>query len=424
MRIAVNTLGTRGDVQPYIALGLGLQQAGHSVRIITHEIFGPFVREHGLDLYPLPLDPRQVLINQALTELGNNPLLISRWLKANFQPVLRDIFAATLAANADAELMLNSGLSFAGWHVAEKLDIPAIATMLWPMTPSRHLPGAVGRIPPAWLPSRGLANYYSTKLFNQLFYNLMLPLVNQCRQEILDLPSISARDYWSLDSPRSATPIIYGYSPSVVPRPSDWGDYQQIAGYWFLDMAQDYDPDAQLLEFLATGPPPVVVGFGSMVDRQQETINRLITDALQETGQRAILLGGWSELGLGHLPSSILRVDAVPHDWLFPRVSAVVHHGGAGTTAAALRAGIPSVVVPWFGDQFFWAWRVRELGAGPAPIPRKELTAAKLAAAIRQAVDDESIKHQATHLSQQICTEDGVGSAVRLIDTFARQRHF
>jgi UDP:flavonoid glycosyltransferase YjiC (YdhE family) len=424
MRIAINTFGTRGDIQPTIALGLGLQRAGHNVRIVTHEIFGPFVREHGLDFYALGLDPRQVVINQALVELGNNPLRISRWLQENYESALRDIFEATLAANADAELMLNSGLSFAGWHVAEKLQIPAIATLLWPMTPSHQLPGAVGKIPPAWLPFRGWANYYSTKLFNQLFYNLMLPLVNQCREEILDLPSMSARYYWSLDSPHSATPIIYGYSPSVVPRPSDWGGYQQVAGYWFLDLAEDYEPDAQLLEFLATGPPPVVVGFGSMVDRQQETSNRLVTDALQETGQRAILLGGWSELGLGDLPDFIFRADAVPHDWLLPRVSAVVHHGGAGTTAAALRAGVPGVVVPWFGDQFFWGWRVQELGAGPQPIPRKALTTANLAGAIRQAVDDDSIKHRAAHLSQQIRAEDGVASAVRLIEAFARQGHF
>jgi sterol 3beta-glucosyltransferase len=424
MRITVNTFGTRGDVQPYIALGMGLQQAGHTVRIVTHQIFESFVGEHGLDLYPLHVDPRQVLLNQALSELGNNTFRITRWLEENFSSVLRDVFEATLTANRDTDLMLNSGLSFAGWHVAEKLDIPALAAYVWPVTPSRHLPAAMGKIPPAWLPFKGAINYLSTKLSNQLFFNLMLSLVNQCRIEVLDLRPMKAREYWPLDSARGSASLIYGYSPAVIPKPSDWSENQQITGYWFLDTAEGYRPEPALLDFLADGPPPVCVGFGSMVDHERQAVNQIVIDALRETGQRGVLLSGWGELGAGRLPDSVFRVDFVPHDWLFPRLAAVVHHGGAGTTAAGLRAGVPSVVVPLFGDQFFWGWRVQELGAGPKPIPRNELTAARLAGAIRQAVGDEVMKRKAAELGRQIRAEDGVGSAVRLIDTFARQGHF
>jgi sterol 3beta-glucosyltransferase len=179
-----------------------------------------------------------------------------------------------------------------------------------------------------------------------------------------------------------------------------------------------------LLDFLADGPPPVSVGFGSMVEHEAESINQLVIDALRESGQRGILLGGWSELGSGDLPDFIFRLDAVPHDWLFPRVAAVVHHGGAGTTAAALRAGVPSVVVPWFGDQFFWGWRVGELGAGPKPISRNKLTSANLAGAIQQAVSDEAIKRKAAQLGQQVRREDGVRTAVKLIEAFTRAGHF
>jgi sterol 3beta-glucosyltransferase len=424
MRITVNTFGTRGDIQPYIALSSGLQRAGYAVRIVTHHIFEPFVKAYGLDFYPLHLDPRQVLINQALSELGNNTIRISRWMKENFESALRDIFEATLAAGRDAELMLNSGLSFAGWHVAEKLGIPALAAYLWPVTPSHHLPTATGKIPPAWLPFRGAANYVSTKLSNQLFFMLMLSLTNQCREEILDLRPMKAREYWPLDSARGSTPFIYGYSPAVIPKPPDWGDNQQITGYWFLDTQEGYRPDTALLDYLADGPPPVSVGFGSMVDHKGQAIDQLVIDALRESGQRGILLGGWSDLGSGDLPDFIFRVDAVPHDWLFPRMAAVVHHGGAGTTAVALRAGVPSVVVPWFGDQFFWGWRVQELGAGPKSISRNKLTTAKLAGAIQQAVSDETIKRKAAQLGRQIGAEDGVGTAVRLIEAFAREGHF
>lgn len=420
MKITVNTFGTRGDVQPFIALSLGLQRAGHRVRVVTHQIFEPFVRGYGLDFYPLRLDPRQVLLGQALSELGNNTLRITRWMESNYSTALKDIFEATLAACRDGELMLNSGLSFAGWHVAEKLGIPALATYLWPVTPSRFLPGATGRIPPTWLPFKGLVNLWSTKLSNQLFFNLMNSLVNQCRAEVLQLGPMRARDYWPLDKAQSPTTLIYGFSPVVVPKPPDWGDNQHLTGYWFLDTATSYQPEPALLEFLAQGSPPVYVGFGSMVDHEREAISQIVIEALRESGQRGILLGGWGDLGAGHLPQSILRVDGVPHDWLFPRVAAVVHHGGAGTTAAGLRAGVPSVIVPSFGDQFFWGWRVQQLGAGPKAIPRTKLTAAGLAAAIQQAVSDRGMRTKAAELGKKIRAEDGVGTAASLVEAFAR----
>jgi len=317
MEIAVNTFGTRGDVQPYIALGLGLQQSGHSVCIVTHKTFESFVRKYGLDYYPLDLNPREVLINQALAELGNHAIRITHWMKENFKPVLREVFEATLVANQDAELMLNSGLSFAGWHVAEKLHVPSLAAFLWPMTPSRHLVGAMGKMPPSWLPFKGLVNYYTTKLFNQLFYNLMLPSVNECRKEILGLSPIKARDYWDLDSPQSATSIIYGYSPTVVPKPPDWSEHQQISGYWFLDSAEGYEPQKPLLDFLADGSPPVYIGFGSMVDHERDRLTQIVIGALRESNHRGVLLGGWGVLGSGTLPDSVLGIDSVPHDWLY-----------------------------------------------------------------------------------------------------------
>jgi sterol 3beta-glucosyltransferase len=420
VKITVNTLGTRGDVQPYIALGLGLQQAGHSVRILTHQIFEDFVMGFGLDVYPLQLDPRQVLINQAMSELGNNTFRVNRWMEENFKAYLPYLFEASLEANRGADLMLNSGLAFAGWHVAEKLNIPAIATYLWPATATRHYPSILGKIPPRWLPFKGAVNYFSTKLFNQLFFNLLLPSFNQCRKDILGLRPLTWKVYWSLDSPSSPTPLIYGYSPVVVPKPPDWSGNQHISGYWFLDTPKDYQPDKALLDFLDAGPPPVSFGFGSMVDHEREAVTRIVIQALAETNQRGILLGGWSRLGTGDLPGFIFRMEEVPHDWLFPRMAAIVHHGGAGTTAAGLRAGVPSVVVPTFGDQFFWGWRVHELGAGPKPIPRKKLTAVSLTGAIQQTINSETIENKARLLGQRIRAENGVEKAVRMIESFVK----
>jgi UDP:flavonoid glycosyltransferase YjiC (YdhE family) len=420
MRITINAFGSRGDVQPYVALGKGLKEAGHDVRLSTHRIFEALVLEHHLDYFPMEGDPRQVLLTQAVAELGNNPFRVNRWIAENFRPALKEVFHATLDAAQGTDLLLNSALSFAGWHVAEKLGIPSIGAYLQPVMPTSAFHNISAPAPPSWLPFKGLYNYLSTKLSNQSFFHMLRPLVNASRREVLDLPPLSAAYYWQVDSASATVPILYGYSPSVIPRPPDWGeDTQQIAGYWFLDGAGNYEAPAELADFLESGPPPVYVGFGSMVDHEREEMTRLVVEALGQAGQRAILLGGWSELGSADMPDFILRVDFVPHDWLFPRVAAVVHHGGAGTTAAGLRAGVPTVVIPFFGDQPFWAWRVYELGAGPKWVPRKKLTAGRLAAAIQQAVDDPALILRAEELGQRIRAEDGIGTAVQLVERFA-----
>lgn len=421
MKIVINTFGTRGDVQPYIALGVGLKQAGHEVRLVSHLIFEDFIREYGLDFYPLQVDPRQVLVNQAIADLGNNVFKIMRWMEENFRTALTDIFTETLNGSRGTDLMLNSGLSFAGWHVAEKLEIPAIATYLWPVIPSRYIPPASGYLPPDWLPFRGAANYWGLKFSNQMFFNLLRKPVNECRKDLLGLPPLRTRDYWPLDSAKTSPFMIFGYSSVVIPKPPDWDENQHIAGYWFLDGPEEYQPEPDLQAFLENGPPPVYVGFGSMVDHEREQVTKIVVESLAESGQRGILLGGWSALGSVDLPDTILQIDSVPHSWLFPQMAAVVHHGGAGTTAAGLRAGVPTVVVPAFADQFFWGWHVHKLGAGPRPIPRKQLSTAKLAQAIRQAVHDERIKARVSQLGEKIRVEDGIQTAVNLVESFAKR---
>jgi sterol 3beta-glucosyltransferase len=419
MRITLHAFGSRGDVQPYIALGKGLKEAGHTVYLNTHSIFETLVRRYDLDFLPISGDPRQVLVAQAVADMGNNVLKISRWLETNFKPYLEQVFQETLAAAQGADLLLISTVSVAGWHVAQKLRTPAIGLNLQPFTPTRAFPGAMAAPPPAWLPGKGIYNYLSAKFSNQATFNMLLPLLNECRARVLELPPLSRYYYWQADSPRSEAPIVYGFSPSVVPRPGNWGPAIQIAGYWFLHEAARFEPPSALANFLEQGPPPVYLGFGSMVDHQREQMIRLIAEAVGLAGQRAILLNGWSELSSAELPDSILQVDAVPHDWLFPRVAAVVHHGGAGTTAAGLRAGRPTVVIPFFGDQTFWGWRVHQLGVGPKWLPRKRLTAEKLAAAIDQAVNDACIRERANKLGEKIRAETGVHNGIRMIESFA-----
>lgn len=422
MRITICAVGSRGDIQPTVALARGLARAGHEARLFTHEMFADLARAHHVDFVPLPGDPRQGMITTAVVELGNNPIRLARWLRVNFRPVFRELFQRTLEAVAGSDLVISASVSLAAFHIAEKLGIPAISTLLQPFTVTRAFPGALIPPPPSWLPFRGLYNVALTKLGNQAVFQMIRPLTNEWRREILDLPPLSARYYWSIDAPGDDVPMIYAYSPAVLPKPPDWGPYKQVTGYWFLDAPVGFEPSEELRTFLAEGPPPVYLGLGSVIDHEREETTRIAIESMRRAGLRAILQAGWSGLGNRAVPDSVLVVGDVPHDWLFPRLAAVVHHGGAGTAAAALRAGLPAVVVPFFGDQFFWARRMHALGVATRPVPRKGLTVERLVSAVQQAAHDPGMRERAERLGERIAGEDGVGRAVALIEQFAAGR--
>ena len=265
---------------------------------------------------------------------------------------------------------------------------------------------------PRW--SAGALNRLSYQLARQMIWQGFRAADNLARREVLGLP---AAPFWG---PFNAGclqhyPILYGYSPSVLPKPADWDDHIHVTGYWFLDPAGDWTPPASLTEFLQAGPAPVYVGFGSMSSRKPEQTADLVLQALAQAKQRAIILSGWGGLRKESVPHTVLMVEEVPFSWLFPRVAAVVHHGGAGTTSAALRAGVPSIVIPFFGDQPFWGQRMVELGVGPAPIPRRRLTAERLAQAIQDALTDQTVRQRAAHLGSVIRAEDGIAQAVAIV---------
>lgn len=212
--------------------------------------------------------------------------------------------------------------------------------------------------------------------------------------------------------------MLSAYSPSIIPHPPDWPESIHITGYFFLDSQADWRPSRELNAFLEAGDPPVYIGFGSMAGRNPEQLARLVSQALVKSGQRGLLLTGWGGLRTELVPENVFVVDAVPHSWLFPRMAAVVHHGGAGTTAEALRAGVPAVIVPFVFDQPFWGARIKELGLGPDPIPLKKLTADALANAIGIAVTDSDIRQRANSCGEAIRAEDGIGNAVKVIQRY------
>jgi UDP:flavonoid glycosyltransferase YjiC (YdhE family) len=215
-------------------------------------------------------------------------------------------------------------------------------------------------------------------------------------------------------------PILYSYSATVIPKPANWRDRHHVTGYWFLDAAADFVPPADLVDFLAAGSPPICIGFGSMTGRDPAATTAIVLDALEQTGQRGILLSGWGGIGQMALPNTVFQLESAPHDWLFPKVSAVVHHGGAGTTAAGLRAGVPAIVVPFFSDQPFWGDRLAKLGVAPQPIPKKTLTVERLTTALQAVTADHTMRSRAATIGEKIRAENGVQTAVAVIQHYLR----
>ncbi len=412
MRIVIIAPGTRGDVQPYIALGKGLQSAGHTIRLVSHSNFESLVASYGLEFWSFGNDVKDAVENsdmQALTEKGNFLLLLAKMAKEAQREALRFAKGGLLAAQGMEIVLSGLGGLFIGIAIAEKLNIPLVQAYVVPFSPTREMSSVLTpKLPP-------VLNRVSHQLTRQLMWQGFRSADTIARKKVLNIPAAPLLGPYDSKSIHNM-PILYGFSPSVIPAPSDWNDQTHITGFWFVDEADDWQPPASLLDFLQAGPAPIYIGFGSMSSRAPEQTADLIIQALKLTNQRAILLSGWGGLQKANIPDSIFMIDSIPHSWLFPCVSAVVHHGGASTTAAGLKAGIPSVVIPFFGDQPFWGQRVAELGVGSKPIPRKQLTAERLANAIQEVVTNEDIRQRAAKLGKQIQTENGIESAVKIFN--------
>jgi sterol 3beta-glucosyltransferase len=412
MKITIITIGSRGDVQPFVALGMGLRDAGHDVTICTSKMFASFVAEHGLHFAPMDADFLELMQSpdfRAGQSLGKNPMRLMSKVNDVIRGVLRDAWDG--ARESDA--IIYHPKAMGGYHIAEKLGIPAFLSLPLPfMTPTAAFP-----IPiiPQTVRLGAAFNRFTYSALNRMITAPYQKIINQWRKESLGLPP---RRFLSGEMTRGGqpVPVLYSYSRHVVPVPADWPDSVHVTGYWFLDDAPNWQPPAALLNFLDGGTSPVYIGFGSMIGTNPQALAQTVLAALKQSGQRGILASGWGGLSASDVPDNVYLLEAAPHDWLFPRTAAVVHHGGAGTTAAGLRAGKPTVIVPFLADQPFWGSRMEALGVGPAPIPQKRLTADNLASAIRTAVTDEGMRQRAADLGAKIRAENGVANAVEVIE--------
>jgi sterol 3beta-glucosyltransferase len=409
MHICIVAMGSQGDVQPYVALGKGLKDTGHVVRLLTHENFEKLVSGQGLEFWPVQGNVQEIMETQEMRELlekGNFLAITARAAKEAQRAAIHWAKVGLVACQG-MDLLIAGGVGlFIGIALVEKLGLPLLQAYIYPFTPTKAFSGIL--FPKSFL--GGSVNRLSHHLIRQIMWQGIRTADRLARQQVLNLP-----DAPFLGSYKTDYPTLYAFSPSVVPKPSDWNNDIHVTGYWFLDSEQDWTPPSALMEFLQSGPPPVYIGFGSIGNRNPEETTGLVLQALARTQQRAILLSGWGGLRRENLPDTVCLVDSIPHSWLFPRVAAVVHHGGAGTTAAGLMAGVPSIVIPFLGDHIFWGRRVAELGVGPEPIPRKQLTVERLEQAIQRTLTDQTMRQCAANLGAKIQAEDGIASAVAVV---------
>ncbi|GAA1912994.1 glycosyltransferase [Streptantibioticus ferralitis] len=409
MRVLIATAGSHGDVVPYTGLGLRLRAAGHEVSVATHTRSAELVRRCGLCFHPLPLD------DQAMGEPGRgsgdggrgvllSPVQQMR-LARQLAPKMADAVAGACASGAEV-LLVSGSLAPLGLVAAVGLCLPSIGVFLQPLAPTREFPPVVLGTPSLGRLGNLTAGYCAQSLLACAFGPGVRHL--RCR---FGVTRQALRRRWA------TWQVYHGFSPVVVPRPVDWRPGMEVAGYWWPSQTLDWEPEPRLADFLRSGPPPVYVGLGSMAVGDPESVGRCVARALKLAKVRGVVQAGWA--GLSIEGDDVLTVGEVPHAELFPRMSAVVHHAGAGTTAAGLRAGVPSVQVPVMLDQPFWASRLVALDVSPGSIPLRRLSAEDLAAAIRKAVCDPRYHRRARQLAVSIRAEDGAGRVLAAVERLA-----
>jgi sterol 3beta-glucosyltransferase len=435
MRVTVLTSGSRGDIQPYAALAHGLQSAGHQVIFAASRNGEQFARDLGLSFFPIAGNPsvdvfwedysrgferveagRVLLRNLARQLTGSSGVYQERFCRHT-----RDVLEACSGSDA---IVFALPLSLAGEAAAEKLQVTFLPAYVDPVVPTRAFPNPfLSRLR---LGAR--SNYLLSAAFRRIYWRLHLRAANVMRQVVLRLPAFPSGQGPGDILSRPGQPMVFGYSAAVLPKPEDWGPDLHVTGYWNIPLRPEWKPDASLCSFLDDGDKPIYAGFGSVhvtpsewqERRTPRRLIQMVVDAVVKARQRAVLLMEPSLRAELRLPDCIFPTANIPFEWLFPRVAAAIHHGGAGTTGAALTGGIPSVVIPFYDVHPFWAHRIYELGAGPRPMHFHKVTADNLAGAIKAAVTNPDMRARAAELGARLRLEDGVGAVVRLLEARVR----
>lgn len=410
--VVIVAIGSRGDVAPLTGVGVHLQQAGHRVTIIAYQPFADLITQCGLGFRGVT---GELNIDGDRGDVQPMKGLAAFLAPSGIRQLGNDVLAAVRDEPADI-LLLSPFSELAGHPLAEARGIPSVGLRLQPISATAAYPPAVlGGWSVGAIGNR-LTSHAGAWLVDRLYGGVIAGF-----RRDLGLPTKSAR-VLRRQLTQAQWPVLHGYSPLVAPRPADWRPGLEVVGYWWPASTADWQAPQALTDFLAAGPPPVFVGLGSTMtttSRADQTSD-IVRRALRQAGVRGIIQAGWA--GLEVVDDDVLTIDEVPHEWLFPRVAAVAHHCGAGTTAAALRAGIPTIALPGLGDQPFWARRLQRLGASAATIPQAKLTSERLAAAIHTAVTNCQLQRTAQHLGHRIAGEDGAEHVRVTVESMLHQQ--
>lgn len=409
-KVSILTVGSRGDVEPFIALAKELMTEGYEVQLVTHIDFMPLASRHGVKVAPIQLSSKAFtapLMNPPET----NHFTKVRIMRGLIEPLLQSILPEMWQAADGSDAIISSGTTLWGLDIAEKLQVPHILVALQPLFATEEFPHVLMSDLPAW---NGLINKLSYIFVGYSYWQMIARAINDWRVDYLELPK-------KID--RIVDPAVWSnqlhllaYSSLVVPQPSDWAGNVFTTSYWRLSSSA-YQPTKQLNHFLESShEKPIYIGFGSMLCEDMRHLASMVISALCQSGSRGIISFEERYLEGIHLPENIINVGSVPHDWLFPKLAGAIHHGGAGTTAAALIAGIPSVAITFLNsDQIFWGRRLYELGVGLPPIKKEDLSTNKLMKAI-EGLTSRNLQMKATQLGHEIKQENGCERAVLLID--------
>ncbi|OKH55796.1 glycosyl transferase [Calothrix sp. HK-06] len=416
MHITILTIGSRGDVQPYLAFAVSLKNAGYHVRLATHAKFEQDIRAYGLEFALINGNPQDAFTSEAGQKFmqTKNPLMMPSRFAQALEPIMKTAIEDSWNACQGTDVIIAGSIVFWGFDIAQKLRVPFYYAAMQPFTATKEFP--IQGTPPEWEKFGGWYNKLTYQVLNQIFWFIFRNSTNQFRHNILKMPKLGIYPPPLTYMKRAKINFLNAISPLVVPKPSDWLEHEHMTGYWFLDAPSDFVPPKDLVEFIQAGSPPVYIGFGSMAGKQAEKVAEIALAALIKTKQRGIFLTGWSEIENIELPENIFKISAISHDWLFPQMACIVHHGGAGTTAATFRAGVPGIIIPFLGDQAFWGYRSRKLGVSPATITYNKLNEDNLAVAIMKGIEDKDIRQKAAILGENIRAENGVKAAVEIIE--------
>lgn len=425
MKIAITTVGTRGDLQPYVALGLGLKDAGYIVQIVSAKNEEAFVRSYGLDFYALNVDIQKLMEGDDVQKMskGNNPLkFILSHLKGSKK--LKDLMVRTqgeiwdACENADL-IIFHAGMPI-GFFIAKIKNKKSVLATAFPVVTTKDYPSVLFYT----FPRLGQAfNLFTHFIFDKVFWAFAKSPVKEFWNKNVGIKMDFSTSPLKQQI-KSGQPVLNGYSPRLFHQSKKWPENIHTTGSWFIEDDANVTAAADLENFINLGDPPLYIGFGSMKELSsfKKTFD-LIIEALNITKQRAVVGLGWTTNNYtGAIPENIFLIESVPHSWLFPKMKMVIHHGGAGTTAAGLTAGKPTIIIPHNADQPAWGQKVYELGAGSKPIKKTKLTADKLANAILFALQPTIIAN-AGQLGQQLRKEDGVKAAVKIIDKLMSKKN-